>query len=269
MRKRAAGALGAGVAVVVLLLGTLTGQAAPGPSEAFGVLVTGIIEPPQPHVKSTDGTEKSESLATLPDNPLINAELAKVTAGDSRASVQLVGVKVLPGVAGQTLGAADSGLPPALTGLASVCDQDPLPEQLPPEAADLLPPQLSEGVDPAELCAFVQSAEPAALSLEAVSVGCAGTKPEVKIAGLAVLGQEIEIPLDPEPNTEVPLGPLGSILFNRQATDGGLFTVQGAVVNLTDQAAIVLASASCGMATVEKPLGRKPTPVTTNLPVVG
>lgn len=52
---------------------------------------------------------------------------------------------VLPGVgAGQASGAADSESQQALTELASVCEQDPPPEQLPPEAVDLLPPRLRE-----------------------------------------------------------------------------------------------------------------------------
>lgn len=272
MRKRTAGAgiLGAAVAVAALVLGSGTVQAAPGPSEAFGVLVTGVIEPPQPHAKSTDGTEKSASLASLPDNPLITLDLAKVTAGDSAAAVQLLGVRVLPGAgAGQTSGAADSESQQALTELASVCEQDPLPEQLPPEAVDLLPPQLRQEMDPARLCAFFQSSTPAAVSLDAVTIGCTGTKPSMQVAGLAVLGQEIAVPPNPEPNTEVPLGALGSIVLNRQATNDGMFTIQGAAIELGGKPAVILASASCGQRTTDRPTAPKPTPVTTNLPVTG
>lgn len=273
MRRRTAGAgaLGAAVAVAALLLGSGAGQAAPGPSEAFGVFVTGIVDPPRPHVKSTDGTEKSESLVTLPDNPLLHVAVAEVTAGDSRAAVKLLDVDVLPGVnAGQA--AAESGQPPdALSGLASVCEQEPLPDQLPPDAAALLPPQLSDELDPATLCAFFQSSTPAALSLDAVTIHCVGQKPAIQVAGLAVLGQEIPAPPDPEPNTEIPLGALGSITFNRQAVTNGMLTVQGAVIELSGKPAIILASATCGQPTQEKqkPIAPKPTPVTTNLPVTG
>lgn len=272
MRRRAAGAgaVGATVAVVALVLGSASGEAAPGPAEAFGVLVTGIVEPPQPHVKSTDGTEQSASLATLPDNPLVSLELAKVTAGNSTASVTLLAVDVLPGVAAGR-SAANAGQPQqALAELASVCDQDPGPEQLPPEAMDLLPPQLRDGLDPDALCGFFASAEtPAVLSLDAVTVKCTGAVPEIQVAGLAVLGREIEVPPNPEPNTEVSLGALGSIVFNRQATSDGLFTVQGAAVDLADQTAVVLASASCGKPTSTRSTAPPPTPVTTNLPVTG
>lgn len=274
MRRHAAGAsaVGAAVAVVALLLGSGAGQAAPAPSEAYGVLVAGVIEPPQPHAKSTDGTQRSESLATLPDNPLISLELAKVTAGKGTAAVKLVGVDVLPGVtASKSSGPADAAGPQqALAELASVCEQDPLPDRLPPEAVGLLPPQLQDELDPATLCAFFQSAStPAALSLDAVTIKCVGTKPEIQITGLVVLGQEIAVPPHPEPNTKIPLGALGSIVFNRQAVNDGVFTVQGAAIDLADQAAIVLASASCGRPTTEKQVAKPPTPVTTNLPVTG
>lgn len=272
MRRRAAGAgaVGATVAVIALVLGTGAGQAAPGPSEAFGVLVTGVIEPPRPHVKSTDGTKRSESLASLPENPLINAEVAAVTAGNSTASAKLLGVELLPGVTpGQSL-AADSGSGQALSELASVCEQDPLPDELPPESADLLPPQVRNELDPAKLCAFFQTAAtPGAARLDVLSVQCVGTTPEVQVAGLSVLGTEIPVPANPEPNTEIPLGALGSIVLNRQAVDNGLFTVQGAAVDLAGQASVILASASCGQPTSTKPTAPKPTPVTTNLPVTG
>lgn len=65
---------------------------------------------------------------------------------------------------------------------------------------------------------------------------------------------------------EVPLGALGSIVFHRQATSDGPFTVQGTAIDLADQAAVVLASASCGKSTSTAP---PPSPVTTNLPVLG
>lgn len=60
---------------------------------------------------------------------------------------------------------------------------------------------------------------------------------------------------------EVPLGALGSIVFNRQVT------VQGAAIDLADQAAVVLASVSCGKSTSTRSTAPPPSPVTTNLPV--
>lgn len=270
MRRRAiagagASALGAATAVAALLIGSATGYAAPGPSEAYGVFIGSIIDPPQPYVQSTDGTDKSEALVEAPENPLVGLKVAEVKAGDSKASAKLVGLGVLPGAEApeQLQGLLDQ----LAEGFAPVCEQDP-PEQL----SDVLPPPLGEQLDPAKLCEALEGGAPAALSLDLVTAECAGAKGSVQVAGLAVLGQEIEVPLNPEPNTEIPLGPLGSIMFNKQATGkDGAFTVQAAAIDLGGQLEIVLASATCGKPTVDnpEPPAPKPTPVTTGLPVTG
>lgn len=269
MRRRAiagagASAVGAVTAAAALLIGSATGYAAPGPSEAYGVFIGGIIEPPQPYVQSDDGTEKTDSIFEAPENPLIGLKVAEVKAGDSKASAKLVGLGVLPGA--EAPEQLQDLLDQLAEGLAPVCDQDP-PEQL----SDVLPPPLAEQLDPAKLCAALEGGTPAALSLDLLTAQCEGTKGSVQVAGLAVLGQEVEVPLNPEPNTEVPLGPLGTITFNKQAgTDDG-FTVQAAAINLGGQLEIVLASATCGKATPDNPAptATKPAPVTTGLPVTG
>lgn len=262
-----AGALGAATAIAALLISSGTGYAAPGPSEAFGAFITGVIDPAQPYVQSTDGSTKSESLAELPDNPLLAAKLAKVSAGDSAASVQLLGAEVLPGA--EAPPELQAILDQVADGLAPLCDAenpapvDDLPDELDP---------LTDNLDPAKLCEALEGGAPALVSLDAVTVSCSGDTGSVEVVGLKVFGQEIEIPLNPEPNTEIPLGPLGAITLNKQGdTDKG-FNVTGVHVNLADQFEIALSSATCGKATTDqpdKPTATKPAPVTTGLPVTG
>ncbi|MGH3951608.1 MAG: choice-of-anchor P family protein [Pseudonocardiaceae bacterium] len=273
MRRRAiagagAGALGAVTAAAALLIGSATGYAASGPSEAYGVFITGVIDPPQPYVQSVDGTEQSDAIFQAPENPLIGLDLAEVTAGDSEASVQLLGLEVVPG----------AEVPPELQdlldqiaeGFAPVCTQEPPTDQLPPELSDLIPKDIADQLDPAKLCEGLEGGAPAVLSLDLVTVACAGTAGSVQVAGLALLGQEIDIPANPEPNTEIPLGPAGSITFNKQGNTEDGFTVQGAAIDLGGQLEIILASATCGQPTEEPaPSAPKPTPVTTGLPVTG
>lgn len=277
MRRRAiagagASALGAATAVAALIMGSATGYAAPGSSEAYGAFISGVVDPPQPLVKSTDGTEQSSSLLELPENPLLAAEVAKVTAGDSKASSQLLGVEVVPGA--EAPPELQELLDQIAAGLASVCEQESAPEQLPAELSDLIPPQLGEQLDPAKLCEAFEGGAPALVSIDAVTISCEGNKGKVEIVGLNLLGQEIEIPAEPPANTKpLPENPLINLTFNRQVSEDDMFTVQGVHVDLGGGALeVVLASASCGAPTVEKPpapTATKPAPVTTGLPVTG
>lgn len=275
MRRRAiagagASALGAATAVAALLVGTATGYAAPGPSEAYGAFIGGVIEPPQPYVQSLDGTEKSASLAELPENPLLGLEVAKVTAGDSKASVQLLGVEVVPGA--EAPPELQNVLDQIAEGLAPVCEQESAPEQLPEELGDLIPPQIGDQLDPAKLCEAFEGGAPALVSIDAVEIACEGTTGKVKILGLNLFGQEIAIEDQPAPNTKpLPDNPLVNLTFNRQFTEDGVFSVQGVHVDLGGEVEIVLAGANCGTPAEEPPAptATKPAPVTTGLPVTG
>lgn len=99
MRRSIAGvgaaAIGAATTAAVLVLGTATGLAAPGTSSAFGVSASGLIPiEPTPSVESTDGTEQSDSLATVPLGELGEIAVAEVNAGNDTASVHLARVRL-------------------------------------------------------------------------------------------------------------------------------------------------------------------------------
>lgn len=257
------GALGAATAVAALLIGSATGYAASTPSEAYGAFITSVIDPPQPYVQWTDGATQEANLAELPENPLLALELAEVSAGDSVASVQLANVDVVPGAE------APPELDPLIEQLEELCanlpeDQSPIP---PPEG---LPDDLQELclliADPPEMDALV--------SIDALKVACEGDTGTVEILGLTLLGQEIDIPVNPPPNSgeQIPENPLLSLTLNKQTSTDDGFTVQGVAINIGGEFDIVLASATCGKPVEDepdKPTATKPAPVTTGLPVTG
>lgn len=89
----AAAAVGAATAVAALVIGTTTGAAAAGTSSAYGIAVSGLIEP-QPLVQS-DGTQtNSEELIAIPENPLVSGKVVAVSAGDNEASAETADVSV-------------------------------------------------------------------------------------------------------------------------------------------------------------------------------
>lgn len=92
----AAAAFGAATAVTALVIGTATGAAQGGTSEAFGVLAEGLVPLEMvPHVQSSDGSTQSDSLAELPDNDLLSAAVLGIEAGDNVASAELAEVTVV------------------------------------------------------------------------------------------------------------------------------------------------------------------------------
>ncbi|MDV6013940.1 choice-of-anchor P family protein [Haloechinothrix sp. LS1_15] len=266
MRRRALAGLGAMVgsltAATALLIGTSIGHATPGPSEAYGAYISGIIDPPQPHVQSTDGTTQSDSLVELPDNPLLGLKAATVTAGDSEASVELANVEILP---------IDNGLPPELQEgfeqlQGALCEGVPSTEELPEELAPL-----TDLLDPGQVCDGNGFDAPAVLSADLITVACEGDTGTFDVANLRLLGQPIDVP-GPEANTQIPLDPLAHITFNKQFTDERGFTTQALAVEVGGgELEIVLASATCGEAAAEPevPQAPKPTPTEADLPVTG
>lgn len=337
MRKRAsmgAVALGAAAALAALLAGPGSGQAQDATSKAFGVFITGVVEPAQPQVESTGGTRRSDSLAELPDNPLLDLAVARVTAANGTASATLADVRVLPGpdlpdelekvladIADglqavcapqeepdpEPQSAAGAGQDAAAEETASPATTDPqqpapppaigtqVPEDEPSESApatateeperseptvtsqdaateeepdlsDVLGRQLAQQLDAGKLCEDLQNGLPTPVSLQALDVRCDGKALGFDLVNLAVFGQTIDLPDTVEPNTTVPLGPLGSLTLNKQSSKQGEASVQGVVLSIAEQAEIVLASATCG-----QPMQDAPTPpvVTTGLPVTG
>lgn len=268
MRRRAlagagAAALGAATAIAALVIGTTTAVAAPGPSSAYGVFVSSIIDPPRPAVESTDGTEQSDSLAELPENDLLGLEVAAVSAGDSTASSKLLGVQVVPGAE------APEQLDPVFDGLQEACANLPdNPSPVPPPEG--LPDDLQEA------CMLIADppAMDALLSVDLIEVSCEGDSANFNLAGVRLLGQELPIP-STDPNTMItpePLADVISVTINKQSTGDNGLNVQGLVVSLGGgEVEIVLASATCGTATEppDKPTATAPAPVTTGLPVTG
>ncbi|MBA0125775.1 hypothetical protein H0B56_09505 [Haloechinothrix sp. YIM 98757] len=275
MKRRALAGMGATVgsltAATALLIGAVSGHASPSPSEAYGAFITGVIDPPQPHVQSTDGTEQSDTLAELPDNPLLDLRAATVTAGDGHASVELANVEIVPsgGLPPELEEALQPLLDPVESGVTQLCAEDPT-QDLSGELPGELDP-LTEQLSSQQLCDVAEGGTPALLSADLITVACEGDSGTFEIANLRLLGQEIEIP-GPDANTEIPLDPLVNITFNKQFSDDDGFTTQAMAVELAEgEFEVVLASATCGTAQdePEEPMAPKPTPVETQLPVTG
>ncbi|MBA0125773.1 hypothetical protein H0B56_09495 [Haloechinothrix sp. YIM 98757] len=99
MRRRAmagagASAVGAATAVTALVLGSVTGHAQTGTSEAFGVEAVGgaLNIDKTPHAVSDDGVEDSKELANVDLQDFGNIDVLKATAGDNSASAKTAGV---------------------------------------------------------------------------------------------------------------------------------------------------------------------------------
>lgn len=255
--------IGALTAVAALAIGTTTGFAATTTSSAYGIAAEGPIPiEPTPYVESTDGTEKSSTALELPEEaaPLITLEVAKVTAGDDKASVQLVNTAIGNGPVPEEL---QGILDQFADALKPICEQDPPPIPLPPE--------LAEQLDPAKLCQNL-TAPPALLKLGLIEVYCEDGKGGVDIADVTLLGQEIDIPEVP-PNSGGPENPLLNITMNKQVKgDDGSLSVTGLEINIGGEEGetISLGNATCGKGEkVDTPTATPQPPVTTGLPVTG
>lgn len=274
MRRRVfatagAAAIGAATAVAALAIGTTTGFAATTTSSAYGVEAIGPLPiEPTPYVESTDGTTKTDSLAKLPDNPLLGLTLAEVSAGDDKASVTLADV---------ALGGDLPEPPPELVDFCENLPDTPAPDLPLPEPPDDFPLP-GPGDLPADnlqdFCKLILTPPSSLVEAELIEVSCDGDEGGVKIVGLKILGQEVPDVEVPEPNMGIPENPLLTLTANKQVKgDDGSFSVTGLEINVGDGAQIInLANATCGAGADDDdddPTATPPPPVTTGLPVTG
>ncbi|MBB5834954.1 hypothetical protein [Kribbella italica] len=283
-----------GVVVLTLVTGAQPGNAADRPSSAYAIGADGQVPVSRtPYVESRDGRERSSSALELPKNPLLSARTATVTAGNDKASVELLDVTL-------GKGALDSvQLPPDLKKScaslpATGADDLPVPD-LPLPDLGLPLPDLSTVDLPAknlpDLCNLLLTPPSSILGIDSVNVWCDGDKGGVDIGSLTLLGQKLQIP-GTEQGAVIPAAPLATITVNQQTpqTDGS-FTVTGLTINLGDGAQVIrLASATCAKPAAKatptpKPSDRPqpvpsndvgyppaapvPTPVKTHHPVTG
>ena len=279
-------------AAFTLIVGSPAGNAADRPSSAYAISAEGQVPIPKtPYAESVDGRQRSSSALTIPDNPLIAARAATVTAGNDSATVELLDVTIGQGAFSQVK------LPPELkTACANLPAQggDDLPvPKLPLPDLGLPLPELPSTDDlPAknlrELCELLLTPPASLLGIDSLNVWCAGDKGGTDVGSLTLLGQKIDIPSTPD-RIKIPAAPLAEITINEQVTrSDGSFTITGVVVNLGGGAEVIrLASATCAKPTPKtkptpKPTTTKPTkkpelppsapppsPVETRHPVTG
>lgn len=281
MRPRAlagagATALGAVTAIAALVIGTTAGYAETVPSSAYGIAAEGPVPiEPTPYVESTDGSKQENSALTLPDNPLVSLEVAKVTAAEESASAELLNVGLVPGAElPEQLSALNEPLQQLMAGLQPACDAENPAEPVTEALSDVLPAEIVDQLDPQTLCASITTAEtPALVTIELVHVACDADSGSVEIANVALLGQQVAIPPLEDETPILPENPLVTITANKQTSnDDGSFTVVGLEIDLGGGTEVItLGSATCGFHEPEtdKPTAPPPTPVTTGLPVTG
>lgn len=287
MKRRAiaaagAATLGAATAVLALVAGTTVGFAETTTSSAYGLAAEGALPiDPTPYVESTDGTTKTSSLLELPDNPLLAAGAAKLTAGKDKASVEVLNAGVLPGAElPEELEPLQDALSQLADALAPVCDAEvpQLPELPDNPLSDILD-GIGDALDPGALCEALEGGLPSVLEVGLIRVHCEGDTGGTQIADVTLLGQELPIPEAPA-DLGIPENPLLALTANKQTNnDDGSFSVTGLEINLGDGAEVItLANATCGVSDEDDddddgdddgPTATKPAPVTTGLPVTG
>ena len=241
--------------------------AAAGKSFAYGVSVNGQGQ--QPYVESTDGSTQTGGGA-IPDDasPLLSGGVMKLTAGNDKASADLVDLGLL------NIGDHLKPLTDNLKNLQPFCDGLGQAGQ-----ADQALTQINDGIHQApggslitlpsvkqaqEFCNTVIAGNIGELvHLKALNVKCSGDTGTVNLAGAELLGAKVPgINGDVAPNTPLfPDNPGFNVILNRQTQNkDGSFTVDGLVVNLggSQGADIVLASATCGKRIVDRTTNGKP-----------
>lgn len=260
----------------VLGLTTSTGHAESSTSSAYGVAAQGPVAiPPSPSLESTDGSRQEKTEAEIPGDPLLNAKLGQLMAGNSEASVQLVDLAVLE------LDALPAELTDGVEQLRAQC------QNLPEEGTEKLPEELTEeevplaggvGIDdlPADslqqVCDLVLSPGDSLVSADVVEASCSGTSGSSRVTGLKVSGVPVDVSGGPN-SKAVPENPLLDITMNRQKRNNdGSFTVDALAITIAGEQEITVGSATCGgpvqaqRAPQEAP---KPTPVPARVPVTG
>lgn len=261
-------------ATVALTVGSTPGHAEGTASSAYGLAAEGPIPiEATPFVESTDGSPKTSSLVELPENPVVGLAAATVTAEGDTASVQLADVAVGGGLLAE--------IPAPPQELVDACEQleAGLTDTIDPSLLDPLLDPLGEAGLPVEdlpvsdltqLCETLLTPPDSLLGVEVLEVFCDGDTGGIRIAGVDLLGQPIEVP-GTEPNTEIPADPLLNVTLNRQTSNAdGSFTVEGLVVSLIDGTEVLtVGSATCGNPRRTLPVAPAPVPVETRAPVTG
>lgn len=276
------------VAAYALVVSAPAGNAADRPSSAYAVSAEGQVPIPKtPYAESVNGRERTSSALKIPDNPLLDARAATVTAGNDSAAVELLDVTIGKGALDQVK------LPPDLK---KQCDSLPAQgaEELPIPKLPLpglgLPLPEPPGTDdlPAknlpELCKLLLTPPSSVLGIDALNVWCTGDQGGVDVGSVTLLGQKLDVPSTKEGAT-IPAAPLATITVNEQTKrSDGSFTVTGLVINLGEGAEVIrLASATCSKPTphteptkptppadrADPPAAPVPTPIETRHPVTG
>ncbi|WP_432935976.1 hypothetical protein ACQPXM_21995 [Kribbella sp. CA-253562] len=256
-----------GLVALTVVASAPAGNAADRPSSAYAIGADGQVPINKtPYVESRDGRERSSSAFELPKNALLSARTATVTAGNDKASVELLDVTIGKGALDQVK------LPPDLkkscASLPATGAEDlPVPD-LPLPDLGLPLPDLTTVDLPAknlpQLCDLLLTPPSSVLGIDSVNVWCAGDRGGVDIGSLTLLGQRIQVP-STEQGAVIPAAPLATVTVNEQAQRAdGSFTITGLTINLGDGAQVIrLASATCA-----KPAAAaKPTPKPTERPV--
>lgn len=287
--------LTAAAATVALVGGSTTSTAAGTPSSAYGIAATGALPiDGTPTVVSTDGSEVTDSVVTVPDNPLLSAGVLEVSAANGAASSTVADLGVGDGILAMLPDDLSSQLQPVCNGL----DQVPLDQVTDPVTGDLVEGALEDALNqvsdssPVDLGAVsalelgdllpdelsgvcdLLAGDTALVDATAVEATCTGTAASTTIADLTALGLPVEVDTE-EANATTEIPGVVSLTVNRQTdNEDGTFTVDALVLDLFDQEEVVVASATCGRVTSapqhHHPSGPpSPTPVVTDLPVTG
>jgi len=253
-----------GLVALTLVASAPAGNAVDRPSSAYAVGADGQVPVEKtPYVESRDGREHSSSALELPKNPLLSARTATVTAGNDKASVELLDVTLGQGALNQVK------LPPELKKScaslpATGADDLPIPD-LPLPDLGLPLPDLSTVDLPVknlpELCDLLLTPPSSILGIDAINVWCAGDRGGVDVGSLTLLGLKIQIPSTKE-GAVIPAAPLATITVNEQSAGAdGSFTVTGLTINLGNGAQVIrLASATCAKPAAKPKPTPKPTP---------
>lgn len=288
-------------AASLTLLGGGSATAAGVPSSAYGLELNiggNAAIDKMPSVVSSDGSlTEDELIDTDTLNPLLSGGVVQVSAENGKAMANVTGLGVGDGLLSQ--------LPSDVTDqLGTVCDQitqaiDPITGAV----DDTVFGQLLGNLDgvlqqvgdatagsPIDLSLLgaldltklttngltglctVLRGDDKLVDLGTVIAKCNGQTGTTSVTDASVAGIPLDIPT--EPNGKVAIDGLVDITANEQIKNAdGTFTVNALHLNLLGQIDLVVASATCGKVTNDKPDtpddAPSPTPVQTHVPVTG
>lgn len=264
-------------------------SAAPTKSYAYGLSING--EGKQPYVESTDGSTQTQGTPDFPSDldPAVSGTIAQLQAGDDFASVRVADLTVGQGLAGlptelkdgigQLTQLCTEAVQPATEPTAPVFDG--IRENAPTEL------ELADQQDVVAFCTGLLDNEvPALVGVTGLEVQCDGDSGAVTLAGVSLLGADLPLAGEIEPDTKLlagdaaPLAEAAQVTFNRQTSRGnGAFDVDGMVISLGGgEGEIIVGHTTCGeplrRETGQAPGGtprqaEAPTPVRQSVPVTG